>query len=50
MPAKRAVGPIEPKLSTNVCETSAEAPVFSSAVDIGIIAAISTILSQLMVL
>ena len=50
MPAKRAVGPIAPRLSTKVCETSAEAPVFSSAVDIGIIAAISTILSQLMVL
>ena len=37
-------GDIAPKLATNVCETSAEAPVFSSAVDIGIIAAISTIL------
>ena len=39
-----------PRLSTSVPDTISDTPVFSSAVDIGIIAAISTILSQLMVL
>ena len=50
MPAKRAVGPKAPKLSTRVCDTKAETPVFSRAVDMGIMAAMSTMLSQLMVL
>ena len=45
-----AVGPAEPRLSANVWETADDTPVFWSAVDRGIIAAMSTMLSQLMVL
>ena len=48
-PASMAVGPAEPRLSANVCETADDTPVFWSAVDKGIIAAMSTMLSQLMV-
>ena len=50
MPASNKVGPIEPSDSTKDLEMMAETPVFSSAIDMGIMAAISTILSQLMVL
>ena len=50
MPASNTVGPKLPKVETRADDTAADTPVFSSAVDIGIIAAMSTMLSQLMVL
>ena len=50
MPASSTIGPNVPRLSTSKLDTIVDAPVFSKAVDIGIMAAISTILSQFMVL
>ena len=50
MPAIKANGPYTPNPLTNELDMYSDAPVFSNAKDIGIIAAMSTILSQLMVL
>ena len=50
MAASSATGPNVPMLPTNASDIRVEAPVFSNAVDIGIMAAMSTMLSQLMVL
>lgn len=50
MPASNAIGPKVPRLPTSRPDTNVEAPVFSRAVDMGIMAAMSTMLSQLMVL
>ena len=50
MPAISANGPYTPNPLTNELEMYSDAPVFSRANDIGIMAAINTILSQLMVL
>lgn len=50
MPARSSMGPKSPRLLTNPWETMAAAPVFSIATDIGIIAAMRMMLSQLMVL
>ena len=45
-PAIAAMGPKSRRFSTSVVAIHAEIPVFDKAVDMGIIAAISTILSQ----
>ena len=49
-PANSIYGLLSPKLPTNALETKADTPVFSKANAIGNIPAISTILSQLIVL
>lgn len=49
-PQSNATGPTCPSEETRVWLTSADTPVFSKAVAMGIMAAISTTLSQLMVL
>lgn len=49
MPPIRAMGPASPSHATSVWLTSSVAPVFSRAKDMGIMAAISTTLSQFMV-
>ena len=50
MPQSKAIGPMSPNADTSPWLTIAETPVFSSAVAIGIMAAMRTMLSQLMVL
>ena len=50
IPANRAVGPNPPRPLTKLLEMYSLTPVFSRASDIGIMAAMSTMLSQLMVL
>ena len=50
IPASNMCGPNPPRLLTKVLEMNSDAPVFSSAIDMGIMAAMSTIDSQLMVL
>ena len=49
-PAKSDKGPMLPSEATSMWDSIAEAPVFSKATDIGNMAAMSTTLSQLMVL
>ena len=46
MPQSNAMGPTQPKSDTSEWLTSADVPVFSSAVAMGIMAAISTTLSR----